>query len=139
MATSLRPNTGAVAYGSYSADYASFDIDAGQAVDNVTPYGSNISTKNIGSGTPDFSFNIGAFATRQTASSQPHLSDTSTIFSYGGATCTLTLDSSTTSCSYSFTGIVQRFRIGHARMRGFVPVGISLRNAGEVTESWQVS
>ena len=62
-AQSIIPKNGAVAYGSFIADYASFDIDASQAVNNVTPYGSSSTcSKNVSSGTPSFQFNIGAFA-----------------------------------------------------------------------------
>ena len=136
-ASSLIPKNGAVAYGSYLADFASFDIDGQQAVDNVTPYGTNSLSKNVGSGTPTFTYNIGAFALKGTTGNNPNLPGTNTIFSSGGATCTLTLDG--TSCTEAFTGIVERFRIGHARMRGFVPIGITLRNAGEMTETWAVT
>lgn len=135
-ATSLIPKNGAVAYGNYVADYASFDIDVTQAVDNTTPYGTNVCAKHTGSGTPAFQFNIGAFALAHTTSTQPNLPSTNTIFTSLGATCTLTLD---TGCTETFTGIVERFRIGHARMRGFVPIGITLRNSGEVTEAWATS
>ncbi len=136
-ASSLVPKNGAVAYGSYIADFASFDIDGSQAVDNVTPYGSNTCAKHVGSGTPAFQFNIGAFALKGTTGTSPNLPGTNTIFSSGGATCTLTLDG--TSVTEAFTGIVERFRIGHARMRGFVPIGITMRNAGELVETWAVS
>ncbi len=135
---SIIPSKGSVAYGTLVADYASFDINGGQAVDNVTPYSaSNVCSKNVGSGCPSFGFNIGAFALAHSSGTPPNLSNTSTIFSSAGATATLQLEG--TAVVYTFTGIVGTFRIGHARMRGYVPFGISMANAGEVTEVWAVA
>lgn len=133
-ASSLIPKNGAVAFGTYTADFASFDIDVSQAVDDVTPYGSNTDAKHVGSGTPTWEFNAGAFLLAHTTSAQPFLpGNTSTIFTSGGSTATFTLD---TNCTYSCTAVLRRFRISHARMRGFAPAALSLTNGGNVTEAY---
>ena len=136
-ASALIPKNGAVAYGSFVADFASFDIDVSQAVDTITPYGSNVCSVNVGSGTPDFVMTVGAFALAHATNTPPNLAGTNTssptIFTSGGATATFTLD---TGCTESGTCIVQRMRISHARMRGFVPVAMTLRNQSEITEAW---
>ena len=146
-ATPINPKNGAVSWGTMGttgADFASFDVDAGQAVDNVTPYGSNTCTVNVGSGTPDFVFNVGAFGLVHGATTYPNLANNTggtsgtsgTAFSSGGASATFTLDSNTT---YSGTVILQRFRISHARMRGFVPLAMTFRNSAEITEAWAIA
>jgi hypothetical protein len=129
--SSLVPKNGAIAYGGYVADFASFDIDGSQAVDNVTPYGTNTCSKNVGSGTPTFTFNVGAFALAHATNTPFNLPGTSTIFSSGGATATFTLDTGVTE---SGTVITERFRVSHARMRGYVPIAITARNGAEITE-----
>lgn len=130
--SSLIPKNGAVTFGSQVADFASFDITAGQSVEPVTPYGLNTCTKNVGSGTPDFSFNIGAFALKgasNTPLGMPAITAT-------GSAMTLTLD---TGVSEACTAVVQSIRIGHGRMRAAVPVAFSLKNYGDVTEVWAAS
>ena len=61
-ATPLIPKNGAVSIGSLVADFASFDIEASQSVEAVTPYAPGTCAKNVGSGTPDFTIHVGAFA-----------------------------------------------------------------------------
>lgn len=132
-ATELVPKNGAVTAGSFTADFASFDLEAQTAVDNVTPYGSNVATRNASSSTPDYTFNVGAFMTKGTTNAQPFLGSTTANIFLATQALTLTLDSSVTeSCS----AFVQRFRISHARMRGFVPAAITFKNQGEITEAW---
>lgn len=137
---SLVPKNGAITYGTYVADFASFDIDGAQAVDVVTPYGSNVSSKNVGSNTADFVFTIGAFALAHAANTPPQIGVTAANgapqWASGGVAATFTLD---TGVSEACNVVTQRFRISHARMRGFVPFAITGKNAGDVTEVWAVS
>lgn len=138
-ASSLVPKNGSITYGSYVADFASFDIDAAQAVDVVTPYGANISSKNVGSNTADFVFTIGAFALAHALNTPPQIGVTTGAalqWASGGQAATFTLD---TGVSEACNVVTQRFRISHARMRGFVPYAITGKNAGDVTEVWATS
>jgi hypothetical protein len=140
-ASSLIPKNGAITYGSYSCDFASFDIEVSQAVDNVTPYGTNTCTKNVGNGTPDFVFNVGAFALAHATSTPPNYVGATTSgfapgFNASGGAMTLTLD---TGVSVGCMGILQRHRISHARMRGYVPIAMTLHNGAEITETWATS
>ncbi len=129
---SLIPKNGAVSIGALVADFASFDMTSSQATENVTPYGANTCSKNVGSGTPTFTFNVGAFAlahASNTPLAMPALSAT-------GASSTFTLDTGVTEAC---TAITQSIRVGHGRMRAAVPVALSLVNAGDVTETWASS
>lgn len=132
----LVPKNGAITFNSYVMDFASFSIEASQAVDNVTGYGTNVCTVNNGSGTPDFSFNIAAFMEAHAANTAPSLGGSGTVFTAAGAALVLTLD---TGCTESCNMVVGRFSISHARLRGFVPAAISGKNAAEVTEVWAVA
>lgn len=137
-ALSLIPKNGAVTFGTYACDFASFDIEAMTAIDNVTPYGTNLSSKNVSSATPDFTFNIGAFALAHATGSAPNYVGATTAgfapgFGTAGGALTLTLD---TGVSVGCTGLLQRHRISEARLRGYVPVALTVKNAGEITETW---
>src|SRR5690349_218009 len=115
MASSpLIPKNGAVTLAGYLMDFASFDLESAMSVENVTPYGSNTCSKNIGSGTPDFSASVGAFALAHTTST-PLKMDT---LAATGAAAVFTLD---TGVSEAATMVVQSLRVSHARMRGSVP------------------
>jgi hypothetical protein len=131
-ASSLIPKNGAVAIGTMVADFASFEIESKQSVETVTPYGTNLDSKNVGNGTADFTVNVGAFAeahSAATALGMPTLGAT-------GSTCTFTLDTGVTEAG---TFIIESMKVSHARMRGAVPLAITLRNAGDVTEAWIAS
>src|SRR4051812_28446275 len=118
-ALSLVPKNGAIAFAAVTADFASFDIESSQSVENVTPYGANVNAKHVGSGTPEISINIGAFALAHTTGTPAKLD---TLPGAGtGATLTLTLD---TGVSEACTMIVQSVRLSHARMRAAVPMAI---------------
>ena len=128
-ASSLVPRNGAVAIGSMVADFASFEIEAAQAVENVTPYGTNASAKNVGNGTPDFTSNVGADALAHAASTAPGMP----ALAAGGQTCTFTLDTGVTE---SGPCVVQNLKISHARMKAAVPIAFTLKCAGDITETW---
>lgn len=134
---SLVPKNGAVSlsYGTntVAADFNSFDIGSSQVVENVTPYGANTCTKNVGNGTPDFDFTIQAFALKGASGTAP---STITGLSGGTASATFTLD---TSCTLSGSLMVQSIRLSHGRMKAAVGLTISAKNAGDITESWSVS
>jgi hypothetical protein len=135
-ATELVPKNGAVTFGTFTADFASFDIEAQTAVDNVTPYGSNVASRNASSATPDYTFNVGAFMTKSSTGAPPLLGSATTNIFLATQALTLTLDTGTTACTESCSAFVQRFRISHARMRGYVPAAITFKNQGEITEVW---
>jgi hypothetical protein len=128
-ASSLVPRNGAVAIGSMVADFASFDIEASQSVENVTPYGSNACAKNVGNGTPDFTMHVGAFALAHASDTAPGLP----ALSATGQTCTFTLDTGVTE---SGPCVVQDIKISHARMKAAVPIAFTLKCAGDITETW---
>jgi hypothetical protein len=148
---SLFPRNGAISLGAFAStglDFASFDIDAGQAVDVVTPYGSGTCSKNVGSGTPDFVFTIGAFGLQGATTAAPQLPGVAlgattglSLFLGGSGTgqtqaATFTLD---TGCTESCNVVTNRFRLSHARMRGFAPIALTCKNANDITESWITS
>lgn len=144
-ASSPIPKNGAVSWGNYDCDFASFDIEAFTAVDNVTPFGTNTCTKNVSSATPDFTFNIGAFALAHATATAPNYAGATTTtlapgFSGAGATLTLTID---TGVNVSCPAILNRHRLSVARMRGYVPIAMTLKNGGptggEITETWSTS
>ncbi len=131
-ASSLVPKNGAVAIGSMVADFASFEIEASQSVENVTPYGSNACAKNVGNGTPDFTMHVGAFALAHATGTPAGLP----ALSAAGQTCTFTLDTGVTE---SGPCIVQDVKISHARMKAAVPIAFTLKCAGDITETWATS
>ena len=131
-ASSLVPRNGAVSIGSMVADFASFDIEAMQSVENVTPYGSNACAKNVGNGTPDFTMHVGAFALAHAANTAPGMP----ALAATGQTCTFTLDTGVTE---SGPCVVQNLKISHARMKAAVPITFTLKCAGEITETWATS
>lgn len=129
---SLIPKNGACTIGTLVADFAAFDIASMQSVETVTPYGANTCSKNVGSGTPDFTINVGAFALAH-ATSTPLAMPT---LAAAGSSAVLTLDTGVTE---TLTAITQQIKVSHARMRGAVPVAFTLRNAGDVVEAWITS
>lgn len=139
-ATPLVPKNGAVAYGSFIADFNAFDITASQSVENVTPYGTNTCSANTGNGTPDFDFSISAFAEAHGSNTPPLLpggSNAATSAFYAlGQTATFTLDTGVTEAC---TMVVSRVSLSHGRMRAAVPYNITGKNFGDVTETWATS
>ena len=121
--------------GSFVANYNSYTLDAAQAVEGVTPYGSNKWSVNAGSGTPDLRVSIGAAWLAHATGTAPDFQNIS-MFAATGLATVLTLD---TGCTESFNLVVARFSLGHARMRAAVGVSIAGANAGEVTEVYAIS
>lgn len=131
-ATSLVPKNGAVSFGSFVADYNAFEIDMMQATENVTPYGANTCSKNVGNGTPDFSFAITAYALAHATNTPPTIAAPVAA----GVSTTFTLDTGVTeACTMVQAGI----RISHGRMRAAVPYAITGKNYGDITETWPTS
>lgn len=132
-AASLVPKNGAIVLGSYVMDFNAFTIRAAQGVEGVTPFGSNTCSKNVGAGTPDFAFSISAAALAHAVNTPPALPGATGMFIPTGLSATLTLDTGVTeACSI----VVGDFSTGVARMRAAVPVSISGKNYGDVTETW---
>lgn len=129
----LVPKNGAISYGSFTAEYNAFQITASQNTENVTPYGTNVASVNVGSGTPDFDFTISAFAGAHGTGSAPGLG--AAIPAQGSAT-TFTLDTGVTE---AVVMVVSRIQLSHGRMRAAVPYDITGKNFGDVTETWAVS
>ena len=120
-----------------TADFNSFEIETSQSVEDVTPYGSNKMAKNVGSGTPTMMVTVGAFALKGASTSPEYFGVVSSaVMGGGGATCTFTLDSSLTETG---TFVIERKRLTHARMRAAVPLTLTLRNYGDITETWVTS
>jgi hypothetical protein len=142
------PRNGAVAVGSLAMDFNTFEIEVKQTVETVTPYGTNQNTKNAASATPDISINVGAFALAHgtnTPLAMPLLggtsasvaTNTSILTGIGtGATSTFTLD---TGCTESGNVICESMKMSHGRMKGAIPVALSLRNQADFTEVWATS
>lgn len=135
-AISLVPKNGAVVVGAWAANFASFDIDTTQSVEDVTPYGANVDAVHVGSGTPSIDVNIGAFALAHATSTPPTMGSMSAVGGATGASCTFTLDTGVTEAG-SF--VAKSIRISHARMRAAVPIALAMSNAGDITETWAVS
>lgn len=124
----------------YHADFMAFTFRAAQGVEGVTPFGSNTCSKNVGAGTPDFAYSVAANALAHSALSQPNLPGGAGMFyPGGGATPPATTLTLSTGCSESFPSVVGDYTTGAARMRAAIPVGISGKNYGDVTESWATS
>ncbi len=136
----LVPKNGAFSNTGFLADYAAFEITGQQSVEGVTPYGSNTCSVNVGSGTPDFTFNISAFAGAHATGSAAGLGSVSGAapgaFSSGGVATTFTLDTGVTEACGMINSEV---KISHARMRGAVPYNITGKNAGELVEVWALT
>jgi hypothetical protein len=126
---SLVPKNGAITLTGYLMDFQSFSLRVAQSVENVTPYGANKMTKNVGNGTPDWNISIGAFALAH-ASGTPLALDT---LSAVGAALVATLDTGVTE-----TGalVIESLDLQHSRLRAAVPVAISGKNYGDFVEVW---
>lgn len=129
---SLIPKNGAVVAAGITADYNNFEIESKQAVEDVTPYGTNTCAKHTGSGTPAFTVNIGAFALAHAAGTPLALP----VLGATGAAATFTLDTGVTETG---TFITESIKVTHGRMRAAVPVAMVLQNGGDVTEAWIAS
>lgn len=133
----LAPSTGAVVLGALVSEFSSMDITSGQTVENVTGYGNNGMTANLGNGTPDMSVNVGAFAIDGVNNTAPGLGASSVLLvgaaGSAGVACTFTL---ATNCTESGTFIVENIKIMQARMKAAVPLTFTLKNAGDITEAW---
>lgn len=125
----LIPKNGAVVAAGLTADYNSFDIESSQATEVITPYGTNTCSKSAGSGTPQFTVTVNAFALAHATGTAPNMPGLVAT----GATATFTLD---TGVSEAGTFITEKIRISHGRMKAAVPITLNLVNAGDVTETW---
>ena len=134
---SLSPKNGAIAYGTFAADFTSFQIKASQSVENVTPYGTNTACKNVGNATPDFNFNISAFALAHNANTAPSIAGgTASAFNTLGYATTFTLDTLVTeACNM----VVESITLGHARMRAAVNYDITGKNESDMVEVWPLT
>lgn len=128
-AASLVPKNGAIVLGTMLADFNAFDIESAQVVEGCTPYGVNTCSKNVGNGTPDFTINITAYALAHSTNTAPNLPG----LEAAGLALTATLDTGVTEACQA---IRQRERISHGRMRATVPRAMTLKNGGDVTETW---
>lgn len=135
---SLVPKNGAIALGTYVADHNAFTIRAAQAVENCTPFGANINTKNVGSGTCGVAWSISSCALAHAAGTKPGIDGAgANLFAATGlATSLFTLD---TGVTLGMTAVVAEWSVGVARMRAVVPVSISGANYGDITETWAIS
>lgn len=132
----LVPLNGAVVIGSLVADFMHFDISSTMDVSDATPYGSNVNTVNVGSGTAGFTMDVGA-ACQAHATNTPFLMPTMGSSTAAGASAgqsaVFTLDTGVTeTCSV----VMKSIRISHARMKGVVLASLSMVNAGDVVEAW---
>lgn len=134
---SLSPKNGAISYGSFVADFTSFQIKASQSVENVTPYGTNTACKNVGNATPDFAFNISAFCLAHNTGTAPALAGgTASAFNTLGYATTFTLDTGVTeACNM----VVESITIGHARMRAAVNYDIGGKSESDLIEVWPLT
>ena len=134
---SLVPRNGSITLGNYVADFNAFTLRVAQGVEGVTPFGTNKASKNVGAGTPDLAFSVSAAALAGGGTGAPGLGGYATGTPQGmwspSHTCVLQLD---TGITESFGAVVGDYSIGVARMRAAVPVSISGKNAGEITEVW---
>ena len=128
----LIPANGAIAYGTFVADFASFDITCAQIVEDVTAYGAEICTQNAANGTPGFTYDFVAYAFKGAADTPPNFGTSQLV----GFASTFTLDTGVTEAA---TILQRSFRVSHARMKAAVPFNVSCVNSGENTESWAVS
>jgi len=127
------PKNGSVVLGSFVFDFHAFSIEQMQSVEEVTPYGMNVASKNVGNGTPDFDISIQAYAL-EGATNTPPLFGSATAA--GGYAATLTID---TGVSEACQLVIARFGLSTGRMRAAVPYAISGKNGGDMVETWAVS
>jgi hypothetical protein len=135
---SLVPKNGAIALGTYVADYNAFTIRAAQSIEGVTPFGAAVNAKNVAAGTVDIAWSISAAALAHATGTKPGIDNSgAAIFAPTGLASTLfTLD---TGVTLGMTAVVGDWSIGVARMRAAVPISISGKNYGDCTETWAVS
>jgi hypothetical protein len=142
MATrSIAPLNGAVVLGGYVADFNAFRVRIAQGVEGVTPFGANTCSKNVGAGTPDFSFTISAALLCGTVPAKPVLTDGTGIWKPSGVGNTANDGTSSvftlgTGVSLSCDCVLADFDTGAARMRAAEPVALSGKNYGDVIEAW---
>lgn len=145
-ASPLVPKNGAISLGTWGStgiDFNTFDLEAKQAVEVITPYGTNHYAVAVGSGTPELSFNIGGFAIAHATNTPLTIGDNGTTtpnFASGssgtGVAAVFTLDTGVTE---SFNATIESLKISHGRMKASVPVTIQGRQTGEVAEVYATS
>ena len=126
----LVPANGAFSFAGLVADFNSMRVKSMQAVENVTPYGTNVFAKNRGSGTPEIDATVTGFMLK--GSSLSNANPLTTLSSTGAAT-TFTFD---TSCTLTGGCVMSDFEITHARMRAAVAFTCNLKNADEMSLAW---
>ena len=132
----VAPLHGAVALGTYLADFNAFRIRAAQGVESVTPFGSNTCSKNLGAGTPDFAFSISAALLYGTTATNPNIIGGAGMFNPHGLAGTFTLG---TGCSLASGVVVGDADMGAARMRAAEPIAINGKNYDDPVLTWATS
>ena len=114
-----------------------FSINESQAVEDVTPFGSNACTRNIGSGTPDYSFSVSGVAT---SASNPGFGQAQLSGNDGtGATPPQATFTVTTGITFTGPVVIGSTSMDEERTRPGVPVTISGKNAGDWVVAWSGS
>lgn len=135
----LIPSTGSISVGGFTAtmvaDFATQEITSTQTTENCTHYGGTVMSTNVGNGTPDMAVNVGAWALNGANNTAPGLAGV-TYLSALGANCTFSF---ATNCTETGIFIVDSIKLSAGRLKAAVAVAIGLKNAGDITEAWQVT
>ena len=136
-ATPICNKNGAVSLPSgFGMDSQAFTVRESQSTEDITPYGANVYSRNLGAGTPTMVVTASGWARKGAAGSSPGFGAMGGTNGDVGASATFTFD---TGCSLSGTFLVRDLSVGHSRIKAGAPVTIELLNGGDITTTWAVA
>jgi hypothetical protein len=128
----LAPVNGSLAVGGVGGDFASFDLEARQQVDDVTGYNETVDADHAGSGVRAWALDFSGFCEKGAAGTSVGMA----AFTGAGVAVVATLD---TSVSYSGNFVIESIRVSHRKTAGAVPFQGRAFNKGAITEAWVVA
>ncbi len=129
MPTRVGGVNGSIATGLiHYADFAAFDLEVGQIVEEDTAY-SDTAESHIGNSVPGYRATARGFARKGSTTSAPGLG----ALAATGATTTFTFD---TGCSVALVTIVERVSTSHSKKSAAIALNYSLIGDGAATETW---
>lgn len=114
----------------FNADFAAFDFEASQVVEEDTAY-SATAESHIGGGIPGYRATARGFMRKGAASSSPGFAALGSNIT--GATSTFQFD---TGCTVATTVVTERISTSHSIKSAAIALNYSLIASGAITETW---
>lgn len=129
----LAPVGGALAVGGVGGDFASYDLEARQQVDDVTGYTETTDADHAGSGVRAWTLDFSGFCTKGASGT------TLGMAAIAGTSVAVTCTLDAAPITYAGNFIIESLRVSHRKIGGAVPFQGRAFNKGAITETWVTS